>query len=46
MCAGLRTEQFRPTFFFRLGDHNYRDEHFFSLFQVPELSQLSEAFSS
>ncbi len=30
----LRTEQFRPAIAFCLSDHDYRDEHFFSLFQV------------
>ena len=30
----LRTEQFRPAIAFRLSDHDGRDEHFFSLFQI------------
>jgi len=42
----LRTEQFRSAIAFRLSDHVFRDEHFFSLFQPSELSQPSEALSS
>jgi hypothetical protein len=30
----LISEQFRPAIVFRLSDHDCRDEHFFSLFQV------------
>ena len=43
---GLRTEQFRPAIVPCLNDHGCRDEHFFSLFQFSELSQLPEALSS
>ena len=32
--AVLRTEQFRSAIVFGVGDHDSRDEHFFSLFQV------------
>ena len=33
------SEQFGPAISLDLSDHDARDEHLFSLFQVPELSQ-------
>jgi hypothetical protein len=39
VTTGRAGEQLRPANPQRVSDHDDRDEHFLSLFQVPELSQ-------